>query len=91
MEEEKQFKKTRKKQPKKSISKKYQAAWINGQTGFPLVDACMRCLKETGYLNFKTGGDRQLLQILQIGRGCSDVRHLLWMLFVIQGRVHQIQ
>ena len=28
-------------------------AWMEGQTGFPLVDACMRCLKETGYLNFR--------------------------------------
>ncbi len=29
------------------------AAWEQGQTGLPLVDACMRCLKETGYLNFR--------------------------------------
>ncbi|MCH6236639.1 cryptochrome/deoxyribodipyrimidine photo-lyase family protein [Cognataquiflexum rubidum] len=28
-------------------------AWEEGSTGFPLVDACMRCLKETGYLNFR--------------------------------------
>jgi deoxyribodipyrimidine photo-lyase len=28
-------------------------AWESGKTGFPLVDACMRCLKETGYLNFR--------------------------------------
>ena len=28
-------------------------AWEEGMTGFPLVDACMRCLKETGYLNFR--------------------------------------
>ncbi|WP_040670064.1 cryptochrome/deoxyribodipyrimidine photo-lyase family protein [Nitritalea halalkaliphila] len=28
-------------------------AWKEGRTGFPLVDACMRCLKETGYLNFR--------------------------------------
>ena len=27
---------------KKRISKTYQTAWKNGQTGFPLVDACMR-------------------------------------------------
>jgi len=27
--------------------------WKNGQTGFPLVDACMRCLEQTGYLNFR--------------------------------------
>lgn len=28
-------------------------AWSLGQTGFPMVDACMRCLNETGYLNFR--------------------------------------
>lgn len=28
-------------------------AWENGLTGYPLVDACMRCLRETGYLNFR--------------------------------------
>lgn len=27
--------------------------WELGQTGYPLVDACMRCLNETGYLNFR--------------------------------------
>lgn len=28
-------------------------AWKSGNTGFPLVDACMRCVTETGYLNFR--------------------------------------
>lgn len=28
-------------------------AWKDGLTGYPLVDACMRCVKETGYLNFR--------------------------------------
>lgn len=28
-------------------------AWIAGQTGFPFIDACMRALKETGWLNFR--------------------------------------
>lgn len=28
-------------------------AWKNGQTGVPLVDACMRCVIATGYLNFR--------------------------------------
>lgn len=28
-------------------------AWEKGETGFPLVDACMRCVIETGYLNFR--------------------------------------
>ncbi len=28
-------------------------AWKAGKTGFPLVDACMRCVAKTGYLNFR--------------------------------------
>lgn len=28
-------------------------AWKTGQTGFPLIDACMRCLHQTGYINFR--------------------------------------
>jgi deoxyribodipyrimidine photo-lyase len=29
------------------------AAWTEGQTGFPMVDACMRALRHTGWLNFR--------------------------------------
>ena len=28
-------------------------AWEEGKTGLPLVDACMRCLQETGWINFR--------------------------------------
>lgn len=28
-------------------------AWKTGQTGFPLVDAAMRCVNATGYINFR--------------------------------------
>ena len=52
---------------KKSISEKYQEAWKIGKTGFPLVDASMRCLNETGYLNFRM---RALL--------VSFFTHILW-------------
>lgn len=38
---------------KKKVNENYITAWKTGQTGFPLVDACMRCLNETGYLNFR--------------------------------------
>ncbi|MDZ7659559.1 cryptochrome/deoxyribodipyrimidine photo-lyase family protein [Fodinibius sp.] len=31
----------------------YVKAWKAGQTGFPLVDACMRAVKKTGYINFR--------------------------------------
>lgn len=28
-------------------------AWKHGRTGYPMVDASMRCLKQTGWLNFR--------------------------------------
>ena len=52
---------------KKNISKNYQKAWKEGQTGFPLVDASMRCLNQTGYLNFRM---RSML--------VSFFTHILW-------------
>ena len=52
---------------KKSISEEYQKAWKEGQTGFPLVDASMRCLIETGYVNFRM---RAML--------ASFFTHILW-------------
>jgi deoxyribodipyrimidine photo-lyase len=35
-----------------SIAKRL-TSWKTGQTGYPLVDACMRCLDQTGYINFR--------------------------------------
>jgi deoxyribodipyrimidine photo-lyase len=31
----------------------YFAAWCEGRTGYPMVDACMRSLTATGWLNFR--------------------------------------
>ena len=31
----------------------HYAAWRDGKTGYPMVDACMRCLTATGYINFR--------------------------------------
>lgn len=52
---------------KKSISLTYQKAWKEGKTGFPLIDASMRCLIETGYVNFRM---RSML--------VSFFTHILW-------------
>jgi deoxyribodipyrimidine photo-lyase len=43
------------------------AAWCEGRTGFPLVDAAMRCLQATGYANFRS---RAML--------VSCLTHLFW-------------
>ena len=31
----------------------YYDAWAEGQTGYPLVDACMRALHQSGWINFR--------------------------------------
>lgn len=31
----------------------YISAWQKGETGFPLIDACMKCLEKTGWINFR--------------------------------------
>jgi deoxyribodipyrimidine photo-lyase len=43
-------------------------AWSQGQTGYPLIDAAMRCVMETGYLNFRS---RSML--------VSFLTHHLWL------------
>ena len=37
----------------KPKNKTYIRAWQEGKTGVPIVDACMRCLVATGYINFR--------------------------------------
>ena len=37
----------------KLLNEELFTAWQEGKTGVPLVDACMRCLTATGYLNFR--------------------------------------
>ena len=32
---------------------RFMEAWTRGLTGFPMVDACMRCLLRHGWLNFR--------------------------------------
>ncbi|WP_206646051.1 FAD-binding domain-containing protein [Pseudoalteromonas phenolica] len=37
----------------KALAAERLNAWQQGKTGVPMVDACMRCLIETGYINFR--------------------------------------
>ncbi|MEE4244039.1 MAG: deoxyribodipyrimidine photo-lyase [Kangiellaceae bacterium] len=34
-------------------AKRNLEAWKRGHTGYPMIDACMRCLIATGYINFR--------------------------------------
>jgi deoxyribodipyrimidine photo-lyase len=38
---------------RKEVYPSYVQAWEEGKTGYPLVDACMRCVRQTGYINFR--------------------------------------
>ncbi len=37
----------------KNVNPAHYRAWETGHTGYPMVDACMRCLNATGYINFR--------------------------------------
>ncbi len=52
---------------KKEVLPDLQKAWREGETGIPMVDAAMRCLVNTGFVNFRL---RALL--------ASFFTHLLW-------------
>lgn len=51
----------------KPVHPEWQKAWREGNTGIPMVDAAMRCLLATGFVNFRL---RALL--------ASFFTHLLW-------------
>ncbi len=38
---------------KRSTDEDLLTAFIEGKTGFPIIDAALRCLKKTGYVNFR--------------------------------------
>jgi deoxyribodipyrimidine photo-lyase len=49
-------------------NEEHYQAWAEGRTGFPLVDASMRCLQATGWVNFRM---RAML--------ISFLTHMLWL------------
>jgi len=51
----------------KPIDMEKVEAWKIGKTGYPMIDACMRCLVQTGYINFRM---RAML--------ASFITHHLW-------------
>ena len=70
------------------VNKAYQAlekprdeflilAWQNGQTGVPLVDACMRCVVATGYLNFRMRAMVVSFFVFNLWQDWRDLAHFL--------------
>ncbi|CAM3737794.1 cryptochrome/deoxyribodipyrimidine photo-lyase family protein [Aquirufa aurantiipilula] len=51
--------------------------WERGQTGIPLVDACMRCLVETGYINFRMRAMVVSFFVFNLWQDWRDLAHFL--------------
>ncbi len=58
-----------------SDNRRHLHAWINGTTGFPFVDACLRCAAGSGFLNFRM---RCLITSLACHSLRLDWRDILW-------------
>ncbi len=56
------------------------SSWIHGQTGYPMIDACMRCLGQTGFVNFR-------MRAMVVSFACFGL-HLSWR--TIHGPLAQI-
>ncbi len=66
--------------------------WEQGQTGYPLVDACMRCLIETGYLNFRMRAMLVSFLTHHLGQSWkSGVDHLARMFLDFEPGIHYPQ
>ena len=70
------------------VNKAYQAlekdrderliqAWQTGQTGVPLIDACMRCVVATGYLNFRMRAMVVSFFVFNLWQDWRDLAHFL--------------
>lgn len=57
----------------KPVNEAYITAWQEGKTGVPLVDACMRCVVRTGYINFRM---RAMVVSFFVFNLWQDWRHL---------------
>ena len=58
------------------------AAWATGRTGIPFVDACMRCLSASGWLNFRMRAMLQSVATYQLWLPWRDSGLVLARLFV---------
>lgn len=67
-------------------------AWKNGTAGLPLVDACMRCLKQTGWINFRMRA--MLVSVLTHHFDCewkTGVTHLAQLFLDYEPGIHYTQ
>ena len=67
-------------------------AWKDGKTGIPLIDACMRCLQQTGWINFRMRA--MLVSFLSLNLDCDwrkGVYHLAQLFLDYEPGIHYPQ
>lgn len=66
-------------------------AWEQGNTGVPLVDACMRCLNATGYINFRMRAMLVSFFVFDLWQNWDDTHHLARMFLDYEPGIHYPQ
>jgi deoxyribodipyrimidine photo-lyase len=66
-------------------------AWEQGRTGVPLVDACMRCLNATGYINFRMRAMLVSFFVFDLWQNWDDTHHLARMFLDYEPGIHYPQ
>ena len=61
----------------KQRDEKLILAWQTGKTGVPLIDACMRCVVATGYLNFRMRAMVVSFFVFNLWQDWLDLAHFL--------------
>jgi len=69
----------------------YMNAWHTGKTGVPLVDACIRCLMETGYINFRMRAMLVSFYVFNLGQDWRELHFLARMFLDYEPGIHYPQ
>jgi deoxyribodipyrimidine photo-lyase len=69
----------------------YMDAWHTGKTGVPLVDACLRCLIETGYINFRMRAMLVSFYVFNLGQDWRELHFLARMFLDYEPGIHYPQ
>jgi len=66
----------------KTKNEAYITAWQTGTTGVPIVDACIRCLHTTGYINFRMRALVVSFVVFNLWQDWREIKYFLAKLFL---------
>jgi deoxyribodipyrimidine photo-lyase len=73
------------------INETFMDAWHTAKTGIPLVDACLRCLMETGYINFRMRAMLVSFYVFNLGQDWRELHFLARMFLDYEPGIHYPQ